>query len=304
MITFLFGAGASFGCGDNLCTPFNPPLGNQLFHHLEQQGGAFANISSSLKTKFIKSFEEGMLEVPNTNTSINPLQRELAVFLSQFQPKAGNAYKRLLGRLSGPLKNNKITIATLNYDLLIEHTLAELNVPFSYNKGNSTALLKPHGSSNFLPDLGGLNLRNNVFENCGAWISGLPINAANSHLEVKRWCQDTKNRDISPLLCLYRPDKKAYINPELISKIQEEYAEAIQESSLVVIIGTAYIPHDVHIWAPLTKSNATILIVDPYPSSSIQWAQENGKTYKVIQKGFYDAVRDIQRELTHYRFSI
>lgn len=151
MITIIFGAGASKGSGS--CSPENPPLGNHLFGKLEELKGAYYNLSDGSKRRFRdEGFEAGMATIANDSRVINPLQKELACYLSKFTVEKGNAYIRLFNKLRSCM--NQINIVTLNYDLLIEQSLARQGFIVDYNSsGNGIGLLKMHGSSNFLPQL-------------------------------------------------------------------------------------------------------------------------------------------------------
>jgi hypothetical protein len=83
MISILFGAGASYGSENSGIEV--PPLGNKLFHELDRLGGCFNKLSSELKNKFlVHGFESAMLEIPNDSKILNPLQNELALYLSGF----------------------------------------------------------------------------------------------------------------------------------------------------------------------------------------------------------------------------
>ena len=83
MITIIFGAGASYDSGRTI--PYNPPLGKDLFERLVSLKGAFYNLSDETKKVFIDDgFEAGMAKIPNDSRQINPLQREIAIYLSKF----------------------------------------------------------------------------------------------------------------------------------------------------------------------------------------------------------------------------
>lgn len=292
MITLLFGAGASFGSGR--CHPSQPPLGDHLFPELLKLNGAFASLTDSQKEIFCKQgFEAGMATIANDSRIINLLQKELACYISGFVIQPENAYSKLFGKIKSAASN--IAIATLNYDLLIEQGLARNQIPFNYNgEKGSLSLLKIHGSSNFLPQLGTLTLNGNVMRNCGTFIEGLPTNAASTNEEIKRWCNDPKNGDISPILSMYARDKRVVINRGLTERIQHIYSDSIHASSHIVIVGAKYIQHDHHVWGPIENSIAQILLVDPFPTATVEWAQSVGiKNIKIELMSFSESVRSI-----------
>ena len=294
MITLIFGAGASFGCGP--CEPFNPPLGMHLFETLEAQGGAFSRLNAGAKEIFInQGFESGMSAIEDVNTAINPLQKEIAIYLSQFRPHPKNAYIRLFKKLKSSSKN--IAIATLNYDLLIEHALLNTGIPFSYGHSSALRLLKPHGSSNFLPNLGSMVLEGNVFAGCGSFVDGLPIDTPMTQQEVQSWCIDRKNSDISPALSMYAPTKRVVMNRSLIEGIQQEFSKTIINSSLIVLVGVGLAEHDKHIWDPIKNSKGRILLVDIYPEKLISWAQKHNLAHSHIKGGFKENIWTITKEV-------
>ncbi|WP_373975016.1 SIR2 family protein [Chitinibacter sp. SCUT-21] len=295
MVTLLFGAGASYGSGR--CFPHAPPLGNDLFQKLIELNGAFALLDDDSKQVFIdKGFEAGMATVDNDSRVINPLQKELACYLSSFTVAPDNAYVRLCMKLRNSLA--QITIVTLNYDLLIEQALQMHGLDIDYNCSNAGVnLIKPHGSSNFLPELPrGMSFSGSTMVSCGAFFEGLPTNAVGSHEEVKSWCLDDRNSDLSPVLAMYAEGKRVVINPRTILAAQNEYSKRIASSELVVLVGVRYVPHDNHIWDPISERMPKLLIVDPYPLGTTSWADANGLSdVIVIKKGFEDSVWDIKK---------
>lgn len=297
MITLIFGAGASFGSGP--CAPFNPPLGMHLFEKLEARGGAFSRLDAGVKSIFRnQSFESGMSAIADTNTAINPLQKEIAIYLSQFMPLSENAYVRLFKKLKSSIKN--LSVATLNYDLLIEHALLATGIPFSYGKSKELRVLKPHGSSNFLPNLGTIVLQGNVFSNCGAFVDGLPVDTPLTNQEVESWCTNQKNSDISPALSMYSPTKRVVMNRSLIENIQQEFSKSIENSNLLVIVGVGLAEHDRHIWEPIKNSKGKLLIVDLYPEKLIDWAKAHGLDNSHIKGGFKENIWAITKEVHKY----
>ena len=302
MITLMFGAGASFGSGN--CSPKNPPLGKDLFLELFRLGGAFARLDERKKKVFLEQgFESGMATVANDSRQINPLQKELACYLSSFNTQPDNAYSRLFNKIK--MVCDSLAIATLNYDLLIEQSLAHHRIAFNYNnEKGSISLMKIHGSSNFLPELGGLTLSGNVMINCGTFVEGLQTNAVSSTREIGAWCSDPKNSDISPVLAMYAKDKRTVINKGLVERMQANYSNTLLKSSHVIIVGTKYIEHDQHVWKPISESSADILIIDPYPDSTLRWAQGiKPRRLTVLSKSFDKSVWDIAKYVRSAAYS-
>lgn len=300
MVTLIFGAGASFGSGG--CSPTNPPLGKDLFKCLSDKGGAFSRLDKETKLIFESlGFEAGMSMIADDSRQINPLQKELACYLSCFKVEHDNAYVRLFNKLGSVIK--QLNIATLNYDLLIEQALSIHGLNVDYNgQGNGVNLFKPHGSSNFLPQLpSGMVISGNAMIGVGTYFEGLDTKAVSSQEEVLRWCNDPKNSDLSPVLAMYAKGKRVVINRELINKIQLGFVNSVKKSPLVVLIGIEYIEHDTHVWQPIRESNADILIVNPFPASTLDWAKSVGlnKT-TVFEKSFDKSVWDITKFVRAY----
>jgi len=306
LIAIIFGAGASYGSGR--CNPHPPPLGAQLFDHLENLNGEFSKLDENTKIIFReKGFEEGMARVNNSSIIINPLQKELASYLSQFTIEQDNAYARLFRKIKRHVKN--IKTITLNYDLLIEQSLSNNDFPVDYNNNNEGAtLLKPHGSSNFLPKLPtGMVLSGNTMQGNGAYIEGLATQAVSTKDEIVAWCNDPKNSDLSPILAMYAEGKRVVINPSLVKKIQEEYTKTIHQAELIIIIGVRYMPQDEHIWRPIEDAKSQVVLVDPYPKDSIKWAHDKKiEKIRIIEKSFDKAVNDIRKEIykSAYKYKI
>lgn len=293
MITIIFGAGASTGSGK--CLPYNPPLGNELFDNLVKLNGAFSKLDENQKEIFRKNgFEEGMATIKNDSNIINPLQKEIACYLSKFEVNYDNAYVKLFYELKNVINN--ITITTLNYDLLIEQALKKCNIfniaYFGENEG--IPLLKLHGSSNFLPDLGQIQISGISIVNSSTFIEGLKINETLNHLEIVEWCQNPKNDSLSPVLAMYEKGKRVVINSKSIKNIQRIYTNKLKESSLVVLIGIKYVEQDWHIWNPIKDSKAKILINSrSYPSDVIKWAEQNELEINHLKGSFNDVIEEI-----------
>lgn len=293
MITIIFGAGASAGSGK--CLPYNPPLGNELFDNLIKLNGAFSKLDENQKEIFRKNgFEEGMATIPNDSNIINPLQKEIACYLSKFEVNYDNTYVKLFYEVRNIINN--ITITTLNYDLLIEQSLIKWNrLNIDYSGGNKgVTLLKLHGSSNFLPNLGQIQISGCSMVNCGTFVEGTKINATLNHLEIVEWCQNPKNDSLSPVLAMYEKSKRVVINSESINNIQRIYTNKLKESSLVVLIGIKYVEQDCHIWNPIKDCKAKILINSrSYPSDVIKWAKQNELEIKHLEGSFNEVIEEI-----------
>jgi hypothetical protein len=296
MITFIFGAGASFGSGG--CEPTNPPLGNKLFEKLIEREGDFSKIDEKYKSVFIsEGFEAGMALLSNDNRILNPLQKELAMYFSGFKARQDNAYVRLFSKLHRYI--DQINIVTLNYDLLLEQALAFHGLQTDYNgSGGGVPVLKIHGSSNFLPQLGGIKFSGNTMIGVSSYMEGLEVKVASSQQEVIKWCQEPSNDDISPVLAIYEKGKRVVVNSILIKELQDKYVLVTKYSSLIVLVGIRYIEHDAHVWLPILESGAEILVIDPYPDEIVKWIEINNLiNVSVIQSSFDQSIWEITKKV-------
>ncbi|EDP60027.1 hypothetical protein [Vibrio sp. AND4] len=304
MITFLFGAGASYGSGKTI--PYNPPLGNDLYDNLASQKGKFGKLSAKSRKVFqLQGFEAGMATLANDNRLINPLQKEIACYLSKFKITPENAYVRLFNKIQKLMPD--INIVTLNYDTLIEQAIATVGYAVDYNgTGKGITILKPHGSSNFLPRMPeGFNMNGNVMVGCGTFVDGLPTDAVSTNQEVIQWCNDPRNSDLSPALAMYEKGKRVVVNSSLINNIQKQFGNVAIDSKLIVLVGIKYIEHDTHIWKVLEESSATLLVVDPYPQDTINWLSAiNRRDAEVISLGFESAVWEITKRIKRYACNV
>ncbi len=294
MVTLIFGAGASFGSGN--CYPTNPPLGNDLFNELVKLDGAFSRLDKKMKNEFKKKgFEEGMALIQNDSSIINPIQKEVASYLSQFKVENDNAYVNLFKSIKEVI--NDITIVTLNYDLLIEDALRKnlLFIKYELDWKHGVSLLKPHGSCGFLPDLGGMNMSGNTMINCGTFVDGLKIFRSINKEEIINWCEDPKNSDISPVLSMYNKEKRIVINKNFISNIQEIYKKKIENSRMIILIGVKYIEHDTHIWEPIKNSKAKVYFNSRSGISEEmeKWSKENDINLFSIKGSFNEKIEEI-----------
>ncbi|MBT2152493.1 hypothetical protein KKI34_11920 [Pseudoalteromonas tetraodonis] len=131
-----------------------------------------------------------MATVADDSRIINPLQKELACYLSKFFTRPDSAYVRLFNKLRSCME--QINTTTLNYDLLIEQSLTRNGFNLDNNADdNGVNLLKPHGSSNFLPQLpNGIVMSGNTMIGCRTYVEGLETKAVSTAHDVEKWCND------------------------------------------------------------------------------------------------------------------
>ncbi|WNJ81674.1 hypothetical protein RJE46_10750 [Cedecea neteri] len=291
MISVLFGAGASW---DSERYAPRPPLGKDLFSELNDLDGRYSKLSDVQKKEFKSGgFEVGMCFIPNDSEIINPLQIELALFLSKYEPTSDGAYVRLF-KMLGSLRR-KINILTLNYDLLIEKSLLLCgDKEVSYDEVQDTAsVLKVHGSCNFVPDVHpGINIGKIVSVDCGTFVDTDRVRILQSHGDLESWSKSHHGKSFSPVMCLFNKEKRVVMNSSIIEGLKARYSSVIKQSRYVFIVGVNYVPHDSHVWDCIFDSGAELIIVDPYPSEIfISVLKDKNINHILIKKGFYDSVK-------------
>ncbi len=281
-VVLLFGAGASAFSG--ACHPSCPPLGDGLFDALYNEGLPASSLDKKHIDVFRKDgFEAGMDSVAELGSQfVVPLQKQLAIFLSKFEIRAENHYLNLVKHLGDQCK--QICFSTLNYDVLLEQALSQHGILFNCNpyKNSETnaQVLKPHGSSNFLPRLPKHIHLNNIETGVrGSIIEGFGTDVVTSHNEIVKWCEDAHHNAIPPAMSLYAKGKNCLANSKDIEQIQDHWGEIVMKAKLVVLIGVRCTVEDTHIWEPIKKSKCRLAVVDPNKSEIREWAANNGGQY-------------------------
>ncbi|MDD1138595.1 hypothetical protein M5G22_13660 [Pseudomonas sp. TNT2022 ID233] len=299
---FLFGAGAS--CFSGPCSPNAPPLGANLFQALRAAGGVAATVDDDLAKVFEKDFEAGMDRfLVERNAQASEFLRDMARFFAPFEPLPENSYFKLLTLLGGARK--KSVIVTTNYDLLIEHAIAQSGCLINYG-GLSTdnkniPVLKIHGSCNFLPDTGQAQIAGIAFKvppNHKGAIIQTKIKIAQRASEIIEFCENQDS--IGPALALYSPAKQVLYCSDFINQIQQWWLEALSKASRIYVIGLRVHLVDEHIWGPLASAVAPIHYVGREPEDFEAWAKNtNRKSAYVLADSFEAAIPKIA---THHGY--
>lgn len=300
MITLIFGAGASWD-SENLelrDKGSTPPLGDNLFFRLNNLGGATSRLDDTIKDIFIKKgYEVGIDSLQASNKVLVPILRETADYLSSFSPTTDNAYTRLFKQIRNNITN--VTIATLNYDLLIEQSLLNLSIGVSYlceNDYNGAKVIKFHGSSNLVPVMPkNITFINPHFESDkGVFVETNTVEYLRGHNEIVTWIRAQRNDLLAPIMCLYNREKRVLYSKSAMDEIQEKLYHSIGESTALFLIGIKYVHHDTHLWEPILKSNCHIVIFDPYPTTElIEILKNRNGESTIIKNGFYSSTTRI-----------
>jgi hypothetical protein len=258
MIAFLFGAGASYGSLS--CVPSPPPLGTRLFDALESLGGVAHGLPKTVKARFRERFEDGMADLYRSNHRLAyAFQREMALFFLGFGIGDNNLYTQLLSALLN--SNRAYTLATTNYDLLIEYALVSLGRTPNMEPNvdpNHVVLRKLHGSCNYIPALNGVTFENvDLHAPVGAALSS-GINYSHP-AEAASFCRTQKT--IAPAMAMYTMGKEMLFCPEQLQEHQRAWREAAEMASANIVIGLKVEEADNHIWDPLARSNGPLYYV-------------------------------------------
>src|SRR6185437_13899636 len=122
------------------------------------RGGIAATIEGGLRQLFLDNFEKGMAQFRwERDTDTTALLREMALYFAEFVPGPTNRYHSLLRAIRR--SRHRTVIATTNYDLLLESAVDAAKLRTAYQAvnipKNNVAILKIHGSCNFLPSVPG-----------------------------------------------------------------------------------------------------------------------------------------------------
>lgn len=295
----LLGAGASFGSGETF--PERPPLGKALFGKLEQLGGLAATLPEPLKEIFREDFERGMAEFAQAGLDIGQFQRELAAYIAQFTPGPANVYHRLVRALG----ISKVVYCSLNYDLLLEQAAANFGINPNYGLERPTAnfirLLKPHGSSNFWPMVGGDQYKDVMFVNCAHDIN-CPVKVLNQ-VDTQERCR--VETTFSPAMSMFAVGKAVRTCPEYVTRQQEQWAEVIERGRSIFVVGVRVHPVDTHIWGIIAKSKASLFyygVSDQDEAEFNAWVKDSGrKDCRFLRADFAQSVPLMRMQIHGFR---
>jgi hypothetical protein len=279
----LLGAGASFGSGDT--HPHPPPLGTQLFNKLEELGGYAASLPNELKAVFRRDFEAGMAEFEKYGfkVDLHEFHRELAHYIVSFTPGLNNVYVDLIRALG----NKRVVYCSLNYDLMFEISGARLGLQPAYHDefpqdvpgrppNTFVRILKPHGSSNFWPDMQGEILKNNRFFGFAADVTA-DVEILNQ-VETLQRCKVDKG--FSPAISMFAVGKAVRACPAYVARQQEKWRRVAEKASRIFVVGVRVHQVDEHIWGVLGKTKAPVTYFGVSDNDEVEfndWQNQSGK---------------------------
>lgn len=286
----LFGAGASYGNPD--CNPYPPPLGPNLFNALHKRGGTAASVNGDLAELFRSDFEAAMLRFYEERPGEVPdLLREMAIYFTEFSPGRDNFYRKVVRWVIEA--RAQTVIATTNYDLLIETAISEAGKFICYTAdavpSNNLALLKIHGSCNFLPDVPPRQITQlRVIVPEGSSIFAAPVRPATSVKEIVRYCRAADV--LAPAIACYMRGKPTLFCRDFVLLQQAEFAEQAKRAQRIIVIGLRPVAQDTHIWQPLSRSRARLGYVGlPKDAEAFEtWVRGEGRRQAFVMASTFE----------------
>ena len=189
------------------------------------------------------------------------LMQCLGDYFAKFRPLNGNAYSRLIEYLQAHRGIEGTFFSTLNYDCLFEYAgrTRDLTIDYETEEPSRESVLsvwKIHGSCNFLP-VDVQAQRGNVSFDAAAvqWDGRVALVDA---LQVGPFL---KTSAFYPAMAVFMKGKPIHANQSFLKKLQQQWTTRVLEVEKIGIIGVNPNPEDGHIWDPLSKTDAELIII-------------------------------------------
>ena len=239
-----------------------------------------ASVDDDFAEVFRRQFEAGVAQLRTSRSprDLAAFLRDLARYFVQFTPGPNSYYRRLTRAVIDA--DAQPVFATLNYDLLLELAILAEGRSVAYSglpiPERHFAVLKPHGSCNFLPDLGSTTIRNSSigFTNTGAALIA-PIKIAARQSDVVHFC-DTED-SIAPALAMFEKGKQVPFCPSFVQGQLAAWGKHLAEADRAFIVGVRVNAEDGHIWGPLSRCAADLYHVGPDEAGFMSWAKQVGR---------------------------
>jgi hypothetical protein len=262
-IVFLFGAGASYAANDHVA-PKRPPLGHELYDELASFAAETWGPSSFLgryAESFRNGFEATLNRVLNRVPTLDVLLwfRDLACYFAQFHLRGNgyDPYSELIGRLREGDALGKCLFTSLNYECLFELAAVHVGLPVIYDPNQGDAVLKIHGSCNFVTDdlTAYRYLLTNPNAQVGCELTALPPGPG--LFEALRF-RFAGTSNYFPVVSLYAWGKNTPVGGSQIQAARNRFRAAVLGASAVVLIGVAPNQEDIHLWEPISRTAADV----------------------------------------------
>jgi hypothetical protein len=307
----LLGAGASYGAWDDPSS--TPPLGDALFdclvRHFPKSWGSLDDEQCSAFTakESRPAFESGMLSLWEGEqkrmasgppvVTVQMLLTDLALYFAAFQLPAGvpNCYNALIDLLAqSGIVGQRLGVATLNYECLIELALEARRIPFDLNPdaphSGVFSLWRPHGACNLLVDgVANGNMRDITIIGGNYYVAGTGVRlVAVPPGQVASIYAGQSN--IPPAMSLYAPGKHSPTAPDLIAALRQRWEEWARAADIVVVIGARYVPEDLHTWRGIVEGPGSIWYVGDDASAAACAERVGPKRFTHLDRYFKPAL--------------
>ena len=262
----IFGAGASFGSQN-----YNaPPVGNNLFDELVKVSpNGWGGLDKQLSQVFQNDFEDGMSKIEKkSHQTLIRMQKTLSAYFVTFKPTNSNLYLKLARRINETQWNG--SIATLNYDRLLQISLGVLNLKQKFNSSifPEVEVCYPHGCCNFfcggITSTGGVNINKNSisFEDNGIlnFGTGGRINFMSQGITTDGNFIDIINNPeifyeklnggFPPVMSYFIHSKFTTSCINFLIRERKRFNDLVMQSENIAIVGVKLRKHDKHIWDP------------------------------------------------------
>lgn len=196
------------------------------------------------------------------------LLTDLGLYFAAFQLPVGvpNCYSALIDLFAqSGLVGQRLGVATLNYECLIELALIARSVPFDLNpsppRSGFFSLWRPHGACNLLVEgIVNGNMRHIMVVGASHYIAGSGVRLVSvSPTRVASIYEGQSN--IPPAMSLYAPGKHSPTAPEQIGAQREQWEQWARTADVIVVIGARYAPEDTHVWNGIHQGHGSIWYV-------------------------------------------
>ena len=236
--------------------------------------------------------------------TVQSLLTDLGLYFAAFQlpvsePNCYSALIDLFVRLG--LVGQRLGVATLNYECLIELALSTRGVPFDLNPNPPSkgrlSLWRPHGACNLLVDsvVKG-NMRNVTMVASNYYIAGPGVKlVAVPPAKVVSIYNGQPN--IPPAMSLYAPGKHSPTAPDLIMALRSRWEQWARMADVVIVIGARYVPEDLHIWNGIHQGRGNVWYVGDKSSATVCAEHIGQKRFTHLDYYFKPAVRKLAARL-------
>jgi hypothetical protein len=179
---------------------------------------------------------------------------------ARFRPPVDGSdnYSTLIRCLMTNQLLDRIAIASLNYECILEGAAERWGVEVGYGSGgrpaNSLVVLKPHGSCNLFPPDSMVKFTRVRMVNTHIYYDGPLEWVYLDDVELRYAAHET----MPSAMCLYAPGKHAPVAPSWVEQVRQAWRAVASSADAVAVIGVRPVWEDAHVWDPVIESGADI----------------------------------------------